>query len=417
MVAQRRSLFYTMFLAYIATGIITILPGPALAVIASHTHVTLDIAGWLFTTSSLGFSCGVILAGWLSARLNGTYILMMGMTLMGLMASMLPWTHSFPLLLIASFALGIGFSFVDVSINILVTLAFRDTLGESLNYLHSAFAIGALIGPLLLSFFLATLHGAFWSFGIGTMLALLTALLLALRRAPVLAQHVATTTSERMTRSTFLRTFAQVALWLMMLQMFLYVGAEVSFGDWVATAVSQGARVSLVIAAPAVTMFWLGLTAGRLLGGQLLKRGVLSEVRLLYGCITGGGFSCLVVAFFAHSIEIAFGMSLLAGLFFGPIFPSIMAIASRRFVHILSIVSSVLLFGAGTSGIVIPLFVGILITHVGISWGMAVPALACLLIFVPFALALSRRFSPVPILQSSDETHTMKQEPSSHAHI
>ena len=415
MVSQRRILFYTLFLAYIATGIISILPGPALAVIAGHTHVTLDVAGWLFTSSSLGFSCGVFFAGWLSSRLNGKYLLMIGMIVMGSMAVILPWTHSFTLLLIAIFILGIGFSFVDVSVNILVTLAFHDSLGETLNYLHSAFALGALIGPLLLSLFLQTIHSAFWAFGTGTILALVAALLLALPYTPhVTHSAVAGNEQSGSTRVTVMSIFSQLVLWLMMLQMFLYVGSEVSFGDWVTTAVSQGARVSLVIAAPSVTMFWIGLTAGRLLGAQLLRRGLLSETRLLYTSFLGGGIAVLVVAFFAHSIVIAFGASLFAGLFFGPIFPGVMAIASRRFVHVLGLASSVMLFGAGTSGIVLPLLVGILITHVGISWGMAVPALTCLLITVPFALTLLRRFSqPSNGLQLSNETHTMGPETSS----
>ncbi len=416
MVSQRRILFFTLFLAYIATGIISILPGPALSLIAEHTHVTLDVAGWLFTSSSLGFSCGVILAGWLSSRMSGKYLLMIGMIVMGLMALILPWTHSFALLLTANFILGIGFSFVDVSVNILVTLAFHDSLGETLNLLHSSFAIGALIGPLLLSLFLQTIQSALPAFGIGTILALIAALLLALPYTP----HVSpsSTTSSTQTNSTqnttILSIFGQLVLWLMMLQMFLYVGAEVSFGDWVTTAVSQGASVSLVIAAPAVTMFWIGLTSGRLLGAQLLRRGLLSETRLLYICCIGGGISGLVVALFAHLIGIAFGASLLTGLFFGPLFPGIMAIASRRFVHVLGLASSVMLFGAGTSGIVLPLLVGILITHTGISWGMALPALLCLCITVPFAITLSRRFSqPSSQLQLNDETHTMRPEQSS----
>lgn len=415
MVSQRRILFFTLFLAYISTGIIAILPGPALAVIAGHTHVTLDVAGWLFTSSSLGFSCGVILAGWLSSRLNGKYLLMIGMLVMGSMAIILPSTHSFAFLLIAVFILGIGFSFVDVSVNILVTLAFHDSLGETLNFLHSAFAIGALIGPLLLAFFLQAIHSAFPAFGTGTILALVAALLLALPYIPRVSQPVtANNEPSGSTRETMWSIFGQVVLWLMMLQMFLYVGSEVSFGDWVSTAVSQGARVSVVIAAPAVTMFWIGLTTGRLLGAQLLRRGLWSEIRLLYTSFIGGGIAVLVVAFFAHSVWIAFGASLLAGLFFGPIFPGIMAIASRRFVHVLGLASSVMLFGAGTSGIVLPLLVGILITHVGISWGMAVPALTCLLIAIPFAMTLSRRFSqPSNKLQLSDEAHTMEQETSS----
>jgi fucose permease len=87
-----------------------------------------------------------------------------------------------------------------------------------------------------------------------------------------------------------------------------------------------------------------------------------------------------------------------------------MTLASHRFVHALNAVSSVLLFSAGASGIAIPVMVGILIAHAGIGWGMAVPALLCLLITIPFALTTSKRLAAstqLP-LQLVDDVHTIK---------
>ncbi len=407
---KRRLLFFTLCLSYIATGIVTILPGPTLTLIAKHVQVPLDVAGWAFTASSLGFTAGVLASGVISNRFGSKVLLMCGTATMGMMALVVPWTHSFIVLLVSEFVLGIGFSFVDVSVNVIVTLAFHDVLGETMNNLHSTFGFGALVGPLLLSLALQTVHDPTWAFAVGTIMALVTLLLLISQRVPTVAKRSELPQEKQLHRNSMRGIFVQAALWFMALQMFLYVGAEVSFGDWITTAVRQGAAVSLVIAAPAATLFWLGLTVGRLLGAQILRHGMLNEKQLLYISFIGGSAAGLIVAAFPYILWLGFGASLLVGFFFGPIFPSVMTLASRRFVHALNAVSSVLLFSAGASGIAIPVMVGILITHAGIGWGMAVPALLCLFITVPFTLATSKRLaSPTPpTLQLADDVHTIK---------
>src|SRR5437588_9868375 len=120
-----RLLFFTLCLAYICVGITSILPGPTLPLLAQHTGVPLDIAGWLFTTFSVGFALGVLLAGIVIGRLGAKYLLMSGLAIMAVSGIILPLTHLFLLLLITTFVLGIGFGFIDVSINTLATLAFH----------------------------------------------------------------------------------------------------------------------------------------------------------------------------------------------------------------------------------------------------------------------------------------------------
>ena len=59
----------------------------------------------------------------------------------------------------------------------------------------------------------------------------------------------------------------------MVLQVSLFAAAEIGFGNWIVTAVSQSAAVSLAQAAPVATAFFLGLMAGRFGGAQVLRRG------------------------------------------------------------------------------------------------------------------------------------------------
>lgn len=183
----------------------------------------------------------------------------------------------------------------------------------------------------------------------------------------------------------------------MALEFFLYIACEVGFSNWIVTAVNQSASIGLALAAPVATAFWLGLTASRLLGSQVLKRAWLSESRLLYVSILGGGASGLLVAFFPGQLFIAFAASALFGFFLGPLYPGLMAIAARWFAHDLNTISGVLLVTCGVSGMLFPVVMGLLISGVGVTWGMSIPALGCLLIVVPYILATRRQNSTLQL--------------------
>src|SRR5215469_12021302 len=98
---RRRLLFYTLFLAYICAGIVSILPGPTLPILAQHTGVALAVAGWAFTSGATGFMVGVVIAGVMVGRIGPKYVLISGLAIMTCMGIVIPWTHVFPVLLAA----------------------------------------------------------------------------------------------------------------------------------------------------------------------------------------------------------------------------------------------------------------------------------------------------------------------------
>jgi fucose permease len=404
---NRRLLFYTLFLAYICTGIISVLPGASLLILAGNTHVSLAIAGSSFTLSAFGFIVGVLIAGLCSSRLNSKYILMGGMGFMSLAGVITPVTHSFSMLLMAQLVKGVGFGLIDVSINTIVTIAFQDTLGETLNNVHSAYGIGALSGPILLSLSLQMLNEALWAYLVGAIAGVVAFFLLLSQFVPEIPTRHDPLRQHR--SSLYRNVFWEPLMWFMALQIALYVGAELGFGNWIVTVLSQSATISLVVAAPAATAFFLGLTLGRLLGGQVLRRGWLRENQLLYISILGGFTSGIVVAIFPGQLVVSFGASALVGLFYGPLFPGIMAMASRQFANSIGVVSSVMLVSTGTAAMVLPALMGILIPVIGINWVLVLPASCCLLIVVPLILAHQRQRHS---LHTPDNEITINEETS-----
>src|SRR5947209_19020657 len=102
-VLNRRLIFTRLYLTYICAGVISILPGPTLPLLAANTGVPLEIAGWIFTTSATGFMVGVVIAGLVSQRFGPKYVLMSGLIIMAGSGIATPLAHAFSLLLIAQF--------------------------------------------------------------------------------------------------------------------------------------------------------------------------------------------------------------------------------------------------------------------------------------------------------------------------
>ncbi len=385
--SNRRLLLMTLGLTHIAEGMLGALPGASLIRLASNTHVSLEAAGGMFTVSAFGCLLGTILTGVCIRYSKPKYLLMLGLFFLGFGSIMLALTSSFPLLLMGQMLIGLGFGFIDISLNTIATLAFQETLSEKLNTIHGMYGLGALLGPLVLAFGLQFFNSLELSYFVGGGIAAITILSTLGQRVPELPQRGKNKQQRPAAGGELRKVLGQGLLWLMVLQISMYTAAEIGFGNWIVTAVSQSAAISLALAAPVATAFFLGLTAGRLFGAQLLRRGWIGETHLLYTALLGGTFCGVIAAIFPGQLLISYAASALVGCFYGPLFPSIMAITSRRFVHAIGPVSSMMMIGGGASAMIVPAAMGLLIPALGINWVLAIPALCCVLVFLPMTLA------------------------------
>src|SRR5207248_3074350 len=139
------------------------------------------------------------------------------------------------------------------------------------------------LGPLILAFGLHLFNSLELSYFAGA--AAITILLILLQRIPELPRQAMNVLQQRAVNSEQQNVLRQGFLWLMVLQVSIFAAAEIGFGNCIVTAVSQSAALSLAQAAPVATAFFLGLTAGRLGGAQLLRRGWMSEASLLYAAL------------------------------------------------------------------------------------------------------------------------------------
>jgi len=385
--SHRRLLLMTLGLAYIAIGMLGTLPEASLIRLASNTHVSLEVVGGMFTSSAFGDMLGAVLSGFLIRYIKPKYLLMLGLFFVGSGSTTIALTSSFLVLLLGQMVIGLAFGFVDISLNTMATLAFQETLSSDLNTIHGLFGLGALLGPLILAFGLYFFKSLELSYFVGAGVAAITILLVLGQQLPEPARQATNVQQQRADNRELQKVLRQGLLWLMVLQLSIYSAAEIGFRSWIVTAVSQSAPTSLALAAPVATAFFIGLTAGRLGGAQLLRRGWMSEAYLLYAALCGGVFCGTIVAIFPGQVLVSYVASALVGCFYGPLFPSIMAITSRRFVHAIGPVSSILIISTDATSMIVPAAMGLLIPALGINWVMAIPALCCAFVFLPMTLA------------------------------
>jgi fucose permease len=72
---------------------------------------------------------------------------MLGLFFLGSGSTTIALTSSFPVLLIGQIVIGLGFGFIDLSLNTMATLIFQETLSSDLNTLHGLFGLGRCSDP------------------------------------------------------------------------------------------------------------------------------------------------------------------------------------------------------------------------------------------------------------------------------
>jgi fucose permease len=385
--SNRRLILMTLGLAYIALGMLGALPAVSLIQLASNTHVSLEVAGSMFTVSSIGGMLGIVGSGFLIRSIKPKYLLMLGLFFLGSGSMTIALTREFPVLLLGQMAVGLAFGFIDISLNTIATLAFQERLASDLNTIHGLFSLGALFGPLLLAFGLQFFTSLELSYFVGVSIAVITMMLVLLQQLPELARQAKDVQQKRAANRELRKVLRQRFLWLMVLQLSISSAAQMGFRSWIVTAVSQSAEISLAQAAPVATAFFLGMMAGQFGGALVLRRGWLSERNFLYTALVGGAFWSVIAALFPGQVLVAYGASVLVGCFYGPLYPCIMAMTSRRFVHAISAVSSVLIISTDASTVIVPTTMGLLIPTLGIHWVMTIPALCCVFVLLPMMLA------------------------------
>jgi len=342
------------FIAFVALGLAMASLGPTLPALAAQTRVSLGEISYLFTSRSLGFLIGSLLAGWFYDRMNGHAVMAGTIVAMALMLALMPVIPSLGLLLAVMLALGTAEGALGVGGNALLVWVHQSRVPPFMNALHFFYGVGGLISPLIISATLAIAGSTVAAYFVLAVMILPAAVWLL--RLPSPQNQQASDESSTAGRINY-KLVALIALLLC-----LYIGAEVSYGSWIYSYVLRMNLGGENRAAILTSVFWGALTAGRLLGVPLAA--LLRPRTILLADLIGCFISIGIALAWSTSLFAITTATILIGLSMASIYPTALTFAERR-MKITGQVTGFLIVGGSTGGMFVPLLVGKLFESFG----------------------------------------------------
>jgi fucose permease len=317
-----------------------------------------------YVTGSLG-------GGVVTERIGRRRVLAIAVLLGAIGLGAIATVGSWPLFLLAAVPLGLGSGAIDGGGNALILDMFASARGRALNLLHLFFSLGALGSPFVVGRLVES--GVPWqAVVLGTALAALPlALLFAVIDMPsgrhsTERGHAASAGAPRLALDPLLLVLA--------LAIACYVASEVGVSNWLVRFL---ASAPLGIATTALTLFWAGLTLGRLISARVVDRFDHARFATVSALVLA---AALVGAVIVPSLPLSVALFTVAGFVSGPIYPLIVAIGGERFPGRSAAVGGFLSGTAVIGGVFYPPVMGFLSVTVGLAVAMigtAMLALAC----------------------------------------
>jgi len=346
-----------MHLAFILTGLGTLILGPILPLLTHQWHLKDSESGLLFAAQFYGSFLGGVTV---SKHLQRSMVV--GMSAAGLGFGLFALAPGFELACAGLFVGGYGLGQLITSINILGGRRNTEHRGSALAFLNFSWSFGAMLSPLLaawltphlsLRILLEIFSAAF--------LTLLLVLLIQLRgSAPEQLATAAAVTGTGLKLPAF-GYFCTVLI--------LYGGLETCLGGWLTTFSLRYGTSSLVLSEYTEVLLLAGLTAGRAVSSLLLlKMGERLLLRL--SLALAAAFTAALAL--AHTAPAIAAFAVLLGLSLAPFFPAIFSIlmAERPSARQAGIVVAVSALGAAA----LPWLMGVVSTRTGsLQLALALP--------------------------------------------
>ncbi|MBV9386524.1 MAG: MFS transporter [Chroococcidiopsidaceae cyanobacterium CP_BM_ER_R8_30] len=256
------------FYAFIAIGIAEGGLGVLLPSILQTYHLTPATVTALFLSQMTGYIIAAMTSSLLSSLMGLARMLLLAAIVLTSALIMYAITPHWFVMVACGILLGLGIGLIDAGIN---TFIAKQENANLMGMLHAFYGIGALSGPTLATTLLAlevdwrqvylvvagvvgvTIVGMLWA---------------VLQRYQPMMVRLSTDTNPVANLQSALHTPIVLVAGLLLL---IYVGTEVSIGNWAYTVQHVSRGIPNWIAGYSISSYWLGLTLGRLGTGQMVK--------------------------------------------------------------------------------------------------------------------------------------------------
>ncbi len=357
------------YAAFVALGLVVASLGPTLPGLADHTKTLLSEISFLFTARSLGYLLGSFQGGRFYDRVSGHSVMAVGIIIMASMMILAPLMPLLWLLTVVLLMLGVAEGILDVGGNTLLVWVHRHKVGPYMNGLHFAFGVGAFLSPIIIAWAVLMSGDITWAYWILALLILPVAIWLLWLPSPTAQSHTKDSPAGRVNN---------LLVVLIAAFLFLYVGAESSFGGWIFTYAVALNLTGETTAAYLTSGFWGALTVGRLLAIPIAARFRPRTILFsdLAGCIAG----VAIILFWPDSLIAVWLGTFGLGFSMASVFPTMLSLAERR-ITITGRVTGWFFVGASAGGMTLPWLIGQWFETIG-------PRVTILIILVDLIIAV-----------------------------
>ncbi len=346
--------------------------------------------GVVYLGFALAYGVGSFGGGALTERLGRRLVLGGAALVHALGVAGLGLAPSWLLFVAAAMVAGLGAGCLDGGANGLVLDVYRDKRGRAMNLLHAAFGVGALAAPIVIGSLVEA--GVPWqAIAVATGASVLL-LALAYAVVPLPSGRRASLDRNATTSSSpgepARRWLLAGPLFLLGIGIATYVASEVGVSSWLVRFLADA---PLTTATLTLSLYWGGLTVGRLVSSAIADR--FDHLRFAIACVLAMAVM-IAIAVLAPALQLSMIAFALAGVASGPVFPMIVAIGGDRYPERSAAVGGSMSGMAVVGSTIYPPLMGFLSVTIGLTAAMlgnVVLAIACAVALVAFGWVTGRR--------------------------
>ena len=370
-----------IYLAFISLGLPDAVFGGSWPTMYQEFGVPVSYAGIVTVIISIGTIISSLLSDRMTYKLGTGKVTALSVAMTAIALFGFSMSHSFVELCLWSIPYGLGAGGVDASLNNYVAVHYSSRI---MSWLHCMWGVGAMTGPYVLGFVLT--GGGIWNTGyrvIALMQVVLTIVLVVSlpiwkKREVVIDEKGEEVPAQALSMKEILSIKGAKDI---MIAFFCYCALEQTAGLWASSYMVLHKGVAEEIAASYASMFYIGITIGRFVGGFITEK--LNDRQMIHL-----GMSILAVGVLVLFLPLSEYVSLagfvLVGVGCAPIYPCIIHSTPDIFGTDKSqAIVGVQMASAYLGSLLMPTLFGVIANHITVA---LLPMYLCVIFVVMFVM-------------------------------
>lgn len=359
--ASNRKLFLVLLFNFAIFGTSLTIIGAAVPKVIRQFEWSYLSTGVVISATSVGYFASSFVSGLLIHMFGAKRVIVLGLLIQTCGLAFFGVSPDVLVNLLAALLIGLGQGGTEVVTNFCVVRMEKPGQSRLMNLMHAAFPVGAILGPVLIGWLIAT--GRSWQ----QMFRAMSLACLAMAGGfSLFSFGDMNTEGEQREQARVPRLMRNPLLLFLFLTIFLYVGSEIGVSAWIGEYYVKVFGSSASMGAYMVSVFWLGILAGRL-SVSIAYRGYRQAELLLSVC-------CLSALSLAAALSMGSPLTagagfLVCGLMFSAVYPVVMALTGQHFESAQSVAIGIVSTAGGVGSFASPFAMAAIANAYGIRTG------------------------------------------------